>query len=102
MIFLEPIELVKCEVYFLDKSKQYISRILMARVTSIFELIYMDTAHIISINIDNITGFSGLTNDYSRYRHINIYVQKKNTFQNLINFQIKIRILYDLKQSKNI
>ena len=29
----------------------------MARTTSIFELVYTDTAHIISINIDSATGF---------------------------------------------
>ena len=64
----------------------------MARVISIFKLVYMDTAYITPINIDGATGFNDLTNNYSRYRHIDIYIQKKDTFQNLINFQIKIKI----------
>ena len=66
----------------------------MARVISIFELIHADTTHITPIGIDNATGFSGLTDDYSRYHHIDICVQKKNIFQNLINFQIKIKTQY--------
>ena len=67
---------------------------MIIRVTSIFKLVYTDTAHIIPIGINGATGFNDLTNNYSRYYHINIYIQKKDAFQNLINFQIKIKTQY--------
>ena len=46
----------------------------MARVIFVFELIYINTAHIIFIGIDGVTGFSGFIDDYSRYRYINICI----------------------------
>ena len=58
----------------------------MTRVIFVFELIYTDIVYIISINIDGVTGFNNFINDYSRYHHINICIQKKDVFQNLINF----------------
>ena len=74
VILPEFMKLVKCEACLLGKNKWYILRILMARATSTFELVHADTAHIISIGIDGATGFSDLTDNYSRYRHIDIYV----------------------------
>ena len=85
-------ELIKYKTYLLDKNKQYILRIPMIRVTSIFKLVHVDTAYITPISIDGATDFSDLINNYSRYHHIDICVQKKDVFQNLINFQIKIKI----------
>ena len=46
----------------------------MIKIIFIFKLIYMNTTHIISININSIIDFNNFTNDYSRYHHINIYI----------------------------
>ena len=67
-------ELVKYEVYLLGKNKRYILKIFMARATSTFKLVYIDTTYIISINIDSVTSFSNLINNYFKYCHINIYI----------------------------
>ena len=58
----------------------------MVRVTFIFKLVYMDTIYIIFININSVIDFNNLINNYFRYHYINIYIQKKDIFQNLINF----------------
>ena len=88
-------ELIKYKVCLLNKNKQYISKTPIIKIISIFKLIYANTAHIIFININNVTNFNNFINDYSRYRYIDIYIQKKDAFQNLINFQIKIKIQYN-------
>ena len=73
-------ELIKYKICLLDKNKQYILKILMVRATSIFKLVHTDTTYITLISIDNAINFNNLINNYSKYRHINIYIQKKNTF----------------------
>ena len=46
----------------------------MVRVISIFKLVYADIAYIIFIDINGVTNFNNLINNYFRYRYINIYV----------------------------
>ena len=52
----------------------------MIKTIFIFKLIYINTAYIIFIDIDNITNFSNFTDNYFKYHYINIYIQKKNAF----------------------
>ena len=58
----------------LGKSKKQISRAHMTRALSIFELVHVDTVYITSNGINGATGFSNLTDDYSRYWNIDINV----------------------------
>ena len=46
----------------------------MIRVLFIFKLVHADTVYIISNNINNVMGFSSLTNDYLKYWNIDINI----------------------------
>ena len=90
----DPSEKITCEACMLGKSKKQISRARMTRALSVFELVHADTAHITPNGINGATGFSSLTDDYSRHRNIDINAQKSDAFQHLINYQKRIKNQY--------